>query len=30
VPAQAGIDRLWQEARKHVVEEADLVGTYER
>jgi Raf kinase inhibitor-like YbhB/YbcL family protein len=30
VPAQAGADRLWREARKHVIEEAELVGVYER
>ena len=30
VPAQAGADLLWREARKHVLETAELVGTYER
>ena len=30
VPVQAGADRLWQEAGKHMLAQADLVGTYER
>ena len=30
LPAEAGVERLWQEARKHLIEEAELVGTYER
>jgi Raf kinase inhibitor-like YbhB/YbcL family protein len=30
VPPQADIDKLWQEARKHMVEEAELMGTYAR
>jgi Raf kinase inhibitor-like YbhB/YbcL family protein len=30
LPADVGVERLWQEARKHLIEEAELVGTYER
>lgn len=30
LPPQAGVDRLWQEAKKHALAEAELVGTYER
>lgn len=29
-PPQAGVEQVWNEARQHVIEEADLVGTYER
>lgn len=27
VPAQAGIAQIWREARKHLLDEAELVGT---
>jgi len=30
VPAQAGVAQIWQDARKHMLEQAELVGTYER
>jgi Raf kinase inhibitor-like YbhB/YbcL family protein len=30
VPAQAGIDQIWQKARRHALQEADFVGTYDR
>lgn len=30
IPAQAGMEALWAEARKHTLAEAELVGTYER
>lgn len=30
LPAQIGVGRLWEEARKHLIEEAELVGLYER
>ncbi|RWQ43952.1 MAG: YbhB/YbcL family Raf kinase inhibitor-like protein [Mesorhizobium sp.] len=30
IPGSAGVERIWQEAKKHVLEEAELVGTYER
>lgn len=30
IPASAGIQRIWQEAQKHLLEQAELVGTYER
>jgi Raf kinase inhibitor-like YbhB/YbcL family protein len=30
IPHQAGAERLWKEARKHVREEAELVGIYQR
>jgi hypothetical protein len=30
LPADAGVERLWREARKHLIEEAELVGVYER
>lgn len=30
VPAQIGVGEIWEEARKHALEEAELVGTYER
>lgn len=29
VPASAGIEALWKEARKHVLAEAELTGTFE-
>lgn len=28
VPAQAGAEEVWREARKHAIEETDLVGIY--
>ena len=30
IPAQAGARELWAEAKKHMIEQAELVGTYER
>ena len=30
VPAQAGVKHLLHEARKHALDEAELIGTYER
>lgn len=30
VPGQAGAERIWHEARKHLIDEAEIVGTYER
>jgi Raf kinase inhibitor-like YbhB/YbcL family protein len=30
VPGQVGVERIWEEARKHALEEAELVGTYQR
>jgi Raf kinase inhibitor-like YbhB/YbcL family protein len=30
IPGSAGVARIWQEAQKHMLEEAELVGTYER
>jgi Raf kinase inhibitor-like YbhB/YbcL family protein len=30
IPRQAPFDVLWKEARKHVLEQAELVGIYER
>jgi hypothetical protein len=30
IPAQAGADEIAGEARKHVIEEAELVATYGR
>jgi Raf kinase inhibitor-like YbhB/YbcL family protein len=30
IPAQAGAERIWKEARKHLRDEAELVGIYER
>jgi Raf kinase inhibitor-like YbhB/YbcL family protein len=30
VPAGASAEDVWKEARPHMIEEADLVGTYER
>lgn len=29
-PGQLGVRRIWEEARKHLLEQAELVGTYER
>ncbi|UUP16773.1 YbhB/YbcL family Raf kinase inhibitor-like protein [Nitratireductor thuwali] len=30
LPAEAGAQEIWREAQKHAIEEADLVGIYER
>lgn len=30
VAAQVGAQQIWEEARKHLIEEAELIGTYER
>ncbi|MBZ9897443.1 YbhB/YbcL family Raf kinase inhibitor-like protein [Mesorhizobium sp. BR1-1-6] len=30
IPASTGVERIWQEAQKHLLEQAELVGTYER
>ncbi|RCS25676.1 YbhB/YbcL family Raf kinase inhibitor-like protein [Phyllobacterium salinisoli] len=30
IPAKAGAQQIWHEARKHVIEEAELVGIYQR
>jgi Raf kinase inhibitor-like YbhB/YbcL family protein len=30
LPPDAGAAAIWSEARKHMIEEADLVGTYQR
>jgi Raf kinase inhibitor-like YbhB/YbcL family protein len=30
LPADAGVAEIWKEASKHAIEEADLVGTYQR
>lgn len=30
IPADFDAEAVWREARKHAIEEADLVGTYER
>ncbi|TJV43897.1 MAG: YbhB/YbcL family Raf kinase inhibitor-like protein [Mesorhizobium sp.] len=30
IPASAGVERIWQEAQKHALQQAELVGTYER
>ncbi len=30
VPGQVGVAEIWEEARKHALAEAELVGTYER
>jgi Raf kinase inhibitor-like YbhB/YbcL family protein len=30
MPGKAGAAAVWKEARKHAIEEADLVGTFER
>ncbi|MDG4875565.1 YbhB/YbcL family Raf kinase inhibitor-like protein [Mesorhizobium sp. WSM4935] len=29
VPGQAGVKEIWKEARRHAIEAAELVGTYE-
>lgn len=29
-PSDLGVRRIWQEAEKHILEEAEIVGTYER
>lgn len=30
MPEKAGIEAIWAEAKKHIIEQAELVGTYER
>lgn len=30
IPGQAGVEKMEQEARKHLIAEAELIGTYER
>lgn len=30
VPSAAGIDEIWREAQQHIVDEAQLIGIYER
>lgn len=30
VPEKAGVETIWDKARTHVIEQAELVGTYER
>ncbi|RUT95359.1 YbhB/YbcL family Raf kinase inhibitor-like protein, partial [Mesorhizobium sp. M7A.T.Ca.TU.009.02.1.1] len=30
IPASVGIERIWREAQKHSLEQAELIGTYER
>lgn len=30
LPAKAGVAAIWKEAQKHLIEEAELIGTYER
>lgn len=30
LPARVGAQKIWAEARKHLIEEAELVGTYSR
>ena len=30
LPADAGVAEIWHEASKHMIEQADLVGIYQR
>jgi phosphatidylethanolamine-binding protein (PEBP) family uncharacterized protein len=29
VPSSAGVEAMWREARKHILAQADLTGTFE-